>query len=208
MSDQNKLTPEMFSKNNGIYFSPGDIVEGGFYGISHSDFMEYVDQFSPQTAAKDEEVKNLTEEVKSWKEKALDNEWHRIQKLEERIKELEKQLEIAGTKIGVSNMRIKTFEKATEEKNDLLKVNEARIAELEKERDELKRLLELGSAAVWGEYTDKVRVMDERDQAFDLLEKWKEQHPYIKTKYRKPNEYQKVQIARDTLLSSRENNKP
>lgn len=59
MSDQNKLTPEMFSKNNGIYFSPGDIVEGGFYGISHSDFMEYVDQFSQQAAAKDERIQRL-----------------------------------------------------------------------------------------------------------------------------------------------------
>lgn len=48
----------------------------------------------------------------------------------------------------------------------------------------------------------------QRDQSFDLLEKWKVQHPYIKPRYRKPNDYQKVQIERDLLLSSRENKKP
>lgn len=137
-----------------------------------------------------------------------------LKKKDERIKELEEQISsekvkctnCKGTGYGFVNDNPFIQCKRCEGSGSVLKVD--RIAELEKEKGNMKSTIDRQerTSNKLAEICKKIII--ERDQAFALLEKWKVQHPYIKPRYRKPNDYQKVQIERDALLSSRENKKP
>lgn len=137
-----------------------------------------------------------------------------LKKKDERIKELEEQISsekvkcpnCKGTGYGFVNDDPYIQCKRCEGSGSVLKVD--RIAELEKEKGNMKSTIDRQerTSNKLSEICKKIII--ERDQAFALLEKWKVQHPYIKPRYRKPNDYQKVQIERDALLSSRENKKP